>query len=76
MFLLRHKAAHNTQQRPFKVLGRPTRVKKNNSEYNKEAKGTKKEMHKWQQEKIGENKKNNDGNRQNINKIDYYEKNL
>lgn len=71
MFLLRHKAAHNTQQRPFKVLGRPTRVKKNNSEYNKEAKGTKKEMHKWQHEKIVEHKKNNDGNRPPFNMSDY-----
>jgi RHS repeat-associated protein len=39
--------------------------------YQKETIGTKKEMHKWQHEKIKEHKSNNNGSRPSLNKSDY-----
>ncbi|MBT9484959.1 MAG: hypothetical protein IV095_10625 [Sediminibacterium sp.] len=39
--------------------------------YQKESSGTKKEMHKWQNEKIKEHKTNNNGKRPRLNKSDY-----
>jgi hypothetical protein len=39
--------------------------------YQKEKSGTKKDMHKWQHEKIKEHKDNNGGQRPDLNKNDY-----
>ena len=46
-------------------------LKEKNVEYNKETSGTKKNMHKWQNEKIIEHKGNNGGERPDLNKSDY-----
>ncbi|MDZ4814764.1 MAG: hypothetical protein SGI71_00690 [Verrucomicrobiota bacterium] len=46
-------------------------LKDNNLEYVKETSGTKKEMHKWQTEKIRDHKSNHGGNRPAFNKSDY-----
>ena len=43
----------------------------NNLDYVKEKQGSKKAMHKWQNEKIVEHKNNNGGNRPDLNKSDY-----
>jgi hypothetical protein len=40
-------------------------------DYVKETSGTKKEMHKWQHDKILEHKESNSGNRPALNKSDY-----
>ncbi|OZG70208.1 hypothetical protein BTA51_27470 [Hahella sp. CCB-MM4] len=46
-------------------------LKENNVDYVKQESGTKKEMHKWQHEKILEYKAENGGKRPRLNKSDY-----
>ncbi len=46
-------------------------LEKKGVEYRKEERGTKKEMHQWQHNKINEHKGNNDGKRPDLNKNDY-----
>jgi len=46
-------------------------LNKNNVEYQKEQSGTKKDMHKWQHDKIIEHKEQNNGQRPELNKSDY-----
>jgi len=46
-------------------------LKKHNVEYKKEVSGTKKDMHKWQHEKILDHKAQNGGERPKMNKSDY-----
>ena len=46
-------------------------LKENNLEMNFEAKGSKRDMHGWQHDKILEHKANNGGGRPKLNKSDY-----
>jgi len=46
-------------------------LKENNVDYQKEVSSTKKEMHKWQHDKILEHKDKNYGKRPTLNKSDY-----